>query len=201
MHINSVHGKEELMKDYFNDIKEYAGSHYNLTINKEDYGNVGIHSVLVDLQLDKNTKYIYEHYKSFEIVWHDDDSKYVGCIRFVSSACLEQEHKDLIETMNECYEVDLDDLEIVEDILHWYPLFYFPNGDAFCLDIRTGTIVFYEHEIYEGEKNLHGLLIAKSINELFEKWSCFHFVDIYDWTDVVNDEGINLSCELVARYK
>lgn len=46
-----------------------------------------------------------------------------------------------------------------------------------------------------------GLLIAKSINELFEKWSCFHFVDIYDWTDVVNDEGIDLSCELVARYK
>ena len=31
--------------------------------------------------------------------------------------------------------------------MHWYPLFYFPNGDAFCLDIRNGTVVFYEHEI------------------------------------------------------
>ena len=50
--------------------------------------------------------------------------------------------------------------------MHWYPLFYFPNGDAFCLDIRNGTVVFYEHEIYESEKNLHGLLIAILINDV-----------------------------------
>lgn len=167
------------MKDYFEDIKDYTKKHYNLIINKEDYTSVDIDSILSDLQLEDNTRYIYEHYKSFDIVWHDNN-KYIGSIKFVSSICLDKEHEKLIDVMNEFYDTDSDDLEIVDDITNWYPLFYFPNGDAFCLDNRNGNVVFYEHEIYEGEKNLHGLLIAKTINELFEKWSYFHFVDIYD---------------------
>lgn len=121
----------------------------------------------------------------------------VSCNRFI---CLEKEHEELIDIMDECYDVKLDELDIVEDIMHWYPLFYFPNGDAFCLDIRNGTVVFYEHEIYEGEKNLHGLLIATSINDLYEKWSGFHFKDVYDWSEVVNEEGIDLSCEVIRKY-
>lgn len=189
------------MEDYFNDIKEYARSHYTLTIKKEEYyDNAKLDNILTDLKLDENTKYIYEHYKSFEAVWFDTNNKYVGCLKFVSSTCLANEHNELIEIMTECYDVESDELEIVEDITHWYPLFYFLNGDAFCLDIRNGKIVFYEHEIYEGEKNLHGLLIAMSINDLFEKWSSFHFVDIYDWTDVVNGEGLDLSCDLIKKY-
>ena len=188
------------MKDYFCDIKEFTKKHYNLIVKKEEYTNVVLDSILVDLQLNDDTKNIYQHYKSFDIVWHDNNNRYIGCIIFVSSIDLDKEHEELIEIMNESYDVYSDELEIVSDITHWYPLFYFPNGDAFCLDIRNGTVVFYEHEIYEGEKNLHGLLIAQSINELFEKWSCFHFVDIYDWTDVVDDDGINMSCELIRKY-
>lgn len=186
------------MKDYFEDIKDYTKKHYNLIINKEDYTSVDIDSILSDLQLEDNTRYIYEHYKSFDIVWHDNN-KYIGSIKFVSSICLDKEHEKLIDVMNEFYDTDSDDLEIVDDITNWYPLFYFPNGDAFCLDNRNGNVVFYEHEIYEGEKNLHGLLIAKTINELFDKWSYFHFVDIYDWTEVVNGDGIDLSCELIRN--
>lgn len=65
--------------------------------------------------------------------------------------------------------------------------------DAFCLDSRNGTIVFYEHEVFEGEKNLHGLTIAVSLNDLFEKWSKIHFADYYYWDEIVNDEGIDIS--------
>ncbi len=189
------------MKDYFNSLKEYVKGHYNLIVKKEICDNINIkNSVLLDLQLKGSTKYIYEHYKAFEAVWYDANNRYVGSVNFIPALCLEKEHKELVDIMDECYDVDLDKLNIVEDITHWYPLFYFPNGDAFCLDIRNGTVVFYEHEVYDGEKNLHGLLIATSINDLYEKWNCFHFSDIYDWSEVVNDEGIDLTCDIIRNH-
>ena len=180
------------MRDYFSDMKEYLNSHYKLTIKDEKKGTLVINSVLQNFSLNESTKYIYEHYKAFEATWYDANNKYIGSINFVPDICLEKEHEELIAIMDECYDVDLDELNIVEDIMHWYPLFYFPNGDAFCLDIRNGTVVFYEHEIYESEKNLHGLLIATSINDLYEKWSRFHFKDVYDWSEVANENGIDL---------
>ena len=30
-----------------------------------------------------------------------------------------------MEIMDECYDTDLDELEIVEDIMHWYPFIPF----------------------------------------------------------------------------
>lgn len=188
------------MRDYFNDVKEYLNCHYKLTVKNEKQEKMGINSVLDNLSLDESTKYIYEHYKAFEAVWYDANNRYVGSINFVPDICLDKEHEELIDIMNECYDIDLDELSIVEDIRNWYPLFYFPNGDAFCLDIRNGTVVFYEHEIYEGEKNLHGLLIATSINDLYEKWSHLHFRDVYDWSEVVNDGGIDLKCDVMKNY-
>lgn len=188
------------MRDYFSDVKEYLNSYYKLTIKSEKKETLVINSVLHNFSLSESVKYIYEHYKAFEAVWHDANNKYMGSINFVPDICLEKDHDELIDIMDECYDAELDELNIVEDIRHWYPLFYFPNGDAFCLDIRNGTVVFYEHEIYEGEKNLHGILIATSINDLYEKWSRFHFKDVYDWSEVVNEEGINLECEVIRKY-
>ncbi len=188
------------MKDYFKDVKEYLNSHYKLTVKNEKHEKGVINSVLLNFTINESTKYVYEHYKAFEAVWHDANSKYIGAINFVPDIYLDKEHEELIDIMDECYDVDLDELNIVEDIMHWYPLFYFLNGDAFCLDIRNGTVVFYEHEIYDGEKNLHGLLIATSINDLYEKWSRFHFRDVYDWSEAVNAEGIDLECEVIRKY-
>ena len=189
------------MRDYFSDVKEYLNSHYKLTVKNEKKENLVINSVLNIFSLNESTKYIYEHYKLFEVVWHDENNRYMGAINFVSDSGLEKEHEELMEIMDECYDTDLDELEIVEDIMHWYPLFHFPNGDAFCLDIRNGTVVFYGHEIYESEKNLHGLLIATSINDLYEKWSYFHFKDVYDWSEVVNDGGIDLECDAIRKSR
>lgn len=44
--------------------------------------------------------------------------------------------------------------------------------------------------------NLHGLVIALSVNDLYEKWSKCLFVDIYDWYDGINDEGIDVSLDI-----
>jgi len=188
------------MKDYFNEIKEYVKSRYNMTIKEEVEDKISRSDILLNLSLDENTQYIYEHYSKFEMVWHNENNQYIGCIHFVPSTRLSEEHKELVETMESCYDIVLDEMNIAEDIRNWYPLFYFPNGDALCLDARNGAVVFYEHEIFEGEINLHGLLIATSINELLEKWSYFHFADVYDWSEVVNEKGIDLNCEMINKY-
>ena len=53
------------------------------------------------------------------------------------------------------------------------------------------NIVYYEHDVYDSGQNMHGLLIAKSCNELFEKWSDIHFEDVYYWDEIVNENGID----------
>ena len=82
---------------------------------------------------------------------------------------------------------------VINDITNWYPIFKFPNGDAFCYDKRNGKVVFYDHEVFDIGINLHGLIISETIDSLLEKWSKVLFVDIYDWYDGVNEEGIDLS--------
>ena len=107
------------MRDYFSDVKEYLNSHYKLTVKNEKKENLVINSVLNNFSLNESTKYIYEHYKLFEVVWHDENNRYMGAINFVSDSGLEKEHEELMEIMDECYDTDLDELEIVEDIMHW----------------------------------------------------------------------------------
>lgn len=189
------------MKDYFSELKMYIiEKDYTMNIKREEYGEIKLNNVLLNNVLDKYTKHIYEKYKKFEIVWYGAMCNYIGSIIFVSSDSLDKEHEELIKTMEACYDTELDELDIVDDIYHWYPLFYFPNGDAFCLDVRTGEVVFFEHEVFEGSKDLYGLLIAKSINELYRKWNQIHFRDVYNWDEVVNNNGLDLSCELMRRY-
>ncbi|MDT8719723.1 hypothetical protein IAI10_24120 [Clostridium sp. 19966] len=74
------------------------------------------------------------------------------------------------------------------------PVFRFPNDDMFCIDKRNGKVVFFEHDVFDTGINLHGLVIAKSIEDLIIKWSKVLFIDIYDWYEGVNEvEGIDLS--------
>ena len=62
------------MRDYFSDVKEYLNSHYKLTVKNEKKENLVINSVLNNFSLNESTKYIYEHYKLFEVVWQDRKS-------------------------------------------------------------------------------------------------------------------------------
>lgn len=54
-------------------------------------------------------------------------------------------------------------------------------------------IVFFDHEVFDYGDSLHGLIIARDINDLLEKWSRCHFIDAYDWSKYVNAEGIDIS--------
>lgn len=83
-----------------------------------------------------------------------------------------------------------------EDLNNWIPIFNFPNGDLFCIDKRNNKIVFFDHELLEDELNLHGLVIANNIYELIEKWSKVSYIDIYDWCEGINEQGIDLDKEV-----
>lgn len=183
------------MKDYFIELLEkIKDKKYEITWENISTSNQKQNSILLKYNLAEAVDYIYRNYDLFELNWVG--KKHKGFIQFISSNHLEGEHEELIEIMRTCYNVQEDCLEIREDIKHWYPLFKFPNGDCFCLDVRTGKVVFYEHEVYDSGINLHGLTIALSINDLFDKWSKCMFVDIYDWYEGTNVEGIDVNMNI-----
>ena len=187
-----------MIDDYFSQLKEYVEKNYVVTEFNENRIVRKIGGIL-GFSANAEVKKLYETYEEFTLSWYDRQNKYVGYLSFVGYDRLLDEHENIVEIMNECYEAESDDLEIADDINHWYPVILFGNGDAFCLDTRNGMIVFYEHDVFEGEKNLHGLTIAASLNDLFEKWSKIHFADYYYWDEIVNDEGIDLSNQALFR--
>lgn len=181
------------MKDYFYNLKQYLIGKYNVEVKAEEVIDVNRCYSLLLGQVTKEVKYIYDHYQKLHMIWRDSEDKYIGSIHFVAYSDIEHEHNMLVDTMYECYDYSQDELDISDDIKNWFPIFYFPNGDAFCVDRRNMKIVFFDHEVYDIGKDLHGIVIANSINDLFEKWSKCHFVDVYDWSRYVDDDGLDLN--------
>ncbi len=137
---------------------------------------------------------IYNSYKKFFISWKESSHKMHGYIDFVPYEEIFTEHKEMCDWAEAIDEELIENQDIViNDLKNWYPVFRFRNGDAFCYDRRTGKIVFFEHEVFDTGINLHGLVIAKSMDYLLENWSKVLFVDIYDWYEGVNENGIDLS--------
>lgn len=83
--------------------------------------------------------------------------------------------------------------EISDDFKHWIPIIRFSNGDAFCIDKRNLHIVFLEHDVMDEGPNLHGMKIAKCFEDLIINWSKLGFVDIYDWSVVCDENGIDVN--------
>ena len=187
------------MGDFFEDIKIYTKKNYIIVEHTESHCDNKVDAIL-GFEITPRVRYIYEHYEEFSLCWFDKMDNYIGEIHFVPFIDLIDGHNELIGIMEDVYDVELDEYSIKQDILHWYPLFKFKNGDAFCLDIRNGKVVYYEHEVFDTGKNIHGLVIAKTISDLFEKLSLLHFSNIYYWDEIVDDDGISLTSELAQRY-
>ncbi len=84
---------------------------------------------------------------------------------------------------------------IIEDWLHWIPIIRFSNGDAFCIDKRNLQIVFLEHDVMDAGPSVHGTMIAINFKELILKWSKLGFVDVYDWYEVCDSDGLDINRE------
>ena len=186
--------------NYFETLKKYLEERYEINCCRQEIYNISIDSIL-GLGVDEKVKYVYENYKIFDLVWFKD-GKYFGEVNFVPYIDLEKKHADLVAIMEDIYDKELDDLNIYQSIINWYPLFYFANGDAFCVDKRDGSIRFYDHEVYDYMEDIgiFGIKIANSINDLFGKWENIHFADVYYWDKICNKDGIDIDSEFAKEY-
>jgi hypothetical protein len=150
----------------------------------------------IGFKFKENIKEVYSRYKSINLVWEIEETRERGCFNLIPCDKLYSYYKEQVEISEEFIGCDeIDDLEcILENIRNWIPFCTFPNGDAFCIDKRNSKVVFYEHEVFDDGINLHGLVIANSLEQLIEKWSKILFIDIYDWCEGVDEvEGIDFS--------
>lgn len=160
----------EVMEDGFETekrIKEIEILHYELELNNNE-------CVFADLELklgvvlSDGLKKIYSKYKKIKLVWEMQQTKERGYFELIPFNNLYSYHRELVGIT----ELFMDDNSIenanfiTEDIRNWIPVITFPNGDAFCIDIRNNKIVFFEHDVFDTGANLHGLVIAENIDRL-----------------------------------
>lgn len=112
-----------------------------------------------------------------------------------------KEIKVIIEETVQNKEISDFDEEIIESVKdweYWIPIVLFPNGDAFCIDKKSDykNVLFLEHDVMDSGPNLHGLKLAKNFDDLLDKWSKVAFIDIFDWTEGVDSDGINLKKQI-----
>lgn len=147
--------------------------------------------------INDSVKETYNECNKFILYWECESIKMKGFVNFVPYKNIEVEHYNLCQEISDVEEDLIENqTDVITDISHWYPVFLFPNGDRFCYDDRNGKIVFYEHDVFDCGVNLHGLVIANSLNDLFDIWSKILFVDINDWYLGVDKNGINLNKEV-----
>lgn len=173
------------------------------TIDKiKDIGAIEVNTMFIEetdntsneCNLISSLNDIYSKYKKIKISWKSKENN--GYFELLSKKEILSKQEELIELTKEFIDDDtIDDIDtIAEDLRNWLPIFRFPNDDMFCIDRRYNKVVFFEHDVFDTGINLHGLIIAKSIEELILKWSRVLFIDIYDWYDGVDeDKGIDLT--------
>lgn len=157
-------------------------------------------------------KFYLNEYSAFKLKWFASPSTFnddctMGELNIINPNLILKKYQDMQYEVEQAL-MDKEQLNydeglkaIVDDWLYWIPIIVFSNGDAFCIDKRDKTypIVFLEHDVMDAGPNLHGLKIAKNIDDLIIKWSRSGFTDVYDWYDVVNDNGIDLTSEVFKQ--
>lgn len=178
----------KVIEDTIDKIKEIGEIEINtMCIEEAD-------SISNECNLIASLNDIYSKYKKIKISWKSKENS--GYFELLSKKEILSKQEELIELSKEFIDDDaIDDIDIIaEDLRNWLPIFRFPNDDMFCIDRRNNKVVFFEHDVFDTGINLHGLIIAKSIEDLILKWSRVLFIDIYDWyAGVDEEEGIDLT--------
>lgn len=191
--------------DYFRNVIEEIGRHDDavaLVFLDFQTDEIDCSFDLLGKGASENVKAIYRSYSRFILRWRSRRGSMRGFVHFVPYFKLASEHAQLCALLDGLEADCIDGLDrVMGDIEHWYPVFLFPNGDRFCYDDRTGCILFFEHDVFDGGINLHGLLIADSLDALFERWSDVWFADIYDWSDGVDTNGIDAGKEAFSSIR
>ena len=132
-----------------------------------------------------------------------------GFFHFLSPLEISEIYNDHLNLVKESLQNGLEEEEGYKDLIndwpYWVPVFRFSNGDCFCLDLRepgqNPPIAFLEHDVMDDGPDLHGLKIANDFNDLICTWSKLLFVDFYDWSQIVDEQGINLSSPVLQPLR
>ena len=159
------------------------------------------------IYFEDQVKEIYYNYLSIDLQWFANVNfkKYYGAFTMITLDQSLKYHNDLINLYYDSvdYAGDYPNPErVLDEIVNFYPIFIFNDGNAFCLDKRTSNIVFFDHSVFEFyDENFNGKLIANSYSELIERWSMILFLEQFWWSkDSLNNDGINLTSHSIAEF-
>ena len=156
-----------------------------------------------DTEIPQELFQLFETTERCSFRWIDPSKKifngdfYYGGFTLLSPLEITRQFHEFREFVKEIVKNGLDQEEagyaaLVRDWPYWLPIFFFDNGDFFCIDMREKSfpVVFLEHDVMDGGPNLHGLRIASDLGKLLDLWSQVYFVEC-DWSLIVEDSGIN----------
>lgn len=130
-----------------------------------------------------------------------------GYVRLLSPTEMVQKFHEQKEIAIDSKSNMLDDDEgyksLIADWPFWLPVFCFKSGDCFCIDTRKKgePVVFLEHDVMDDGPNIHGLRIAPNLSELIRIWGSILFVEVCDWSDVTNQDGLAIDSPLFIQVK
>lgn len=88
------------------------------------------------------------------------------------------------ESMNLCVEPEFREeaFRIWARMKNWIPFFEEPDGDAFCIDLTTGAIVFNKHDWFDGFGEIaetNGMIAGSSLIDFIRTWGRFCFSSMW----------------------
>jgi cell wall assembly regulator SMI1 len=124
----------------------------------------------------------------FEHTWDSDDEG--GGFSMPDLATLADRRRDWVErvsefaddssSMDQCVEPEYRDeaFRIWSKMMSWVPFIEESDGDAFCLDLVSGAIVFDKHDWFDGFGEIaetNGMIAGSSLLDFIRTWGRFSF--------------------------
>lgn len=196
-----------------NKISALAGVNVNndeVELNNDNVAASKIESLFKSKFFSSQLLEIYGLVNRVKFSWEANNSIFgpkcrFGYFNLLSLEEIQIAFNDQVEQANEAKSNSLEDEKgyaaIINDWPYWLPIFRFPSGDSFCVETRNTNlpIVFLEHDVMDCGPNLHGMQIAPNLESLLNLWSHLLFVEVRDWTEVCDANGINEQNELFSK--
>ena len=168
--------------------------------------------VVPELLLSKISDLLFNDLLACKLVWEASEQVFGdGCTRgYVQLLSPKEMLAQLDDQKFEAEEAEINQhgnevgyQAIIEDWPHWIPLFRFRSGDVFCIETRESgfPVVLLEHDVADAGPNLHGLQIAKNIETLINDWSSLLFIEVNDWSEICNEDGLNLNSSILRKIR
>lgn len=137
---------------------------------------------------------------------YGEDCK-LGGITILSPEMIADTYLEMLQMVEEA-KLNNDELEenaglqaLVNDWPNWIPIIRFMNGDAFCINKNLLSVVFLEHDVMDGGPYIHGVELDASVDGLLLKWSQIGFVEVYDWSHYIGENGIEVENSVFTKLR